>query len=139
MPSRVADPIAAKRRPMESASSIGAGDVLGPARERLETGPLAECGAYFHQRGWSLGTSSNYSVVLSRDPLRLLITASGKDKGRLGPNDFVIVDGDGRRVANGAAADVDADPPARPSAETLLHTMLASRPGVGAVRHTHSV
>src|SRR5437867_9091946 len=43
---------------------------------------LREVGGILWQRGWSVGTSSNYSVVISRDPLELLITASGKDKGR---------------------------------------------------------
>ena len=57
---------------------------------------LRETGAMFYERGWSLGTSSNYSVVTDRDPLELLITASGKDKGRLQSDDFVRVDGEGR-------------------------------------------
>lgn len=91
---------------------------------------LAELGALFHDRGWSYATSSNFSVVLGRSPLRLLITASGKDKRRLGPGDFVVVGEDGRTV--------DANPPA-PSAETPLHVALAGRPDVGAVLHTHSV
>ena len=52
---------------------------------------LVAVGRDFHARGWSLGTSSNYSVVLDRDPLRLLITASGKHKERLSPDDFVHV------------------------------------------------
>jgi methylthioribulose-1-phosphate dehydratase len=95
-----------------------------------EVGALADIGAHFHRRGWSLGTSSNYSTVVGRDPLQLLITASGKDKDRLSPRDFVLVDGDGRAIT-------PAD--SRPSAETLLHTMLARRAGVGAVLHTHSV
>jgi len=108
-----------------------AADSLGPAHARPETTELASLGAYFHHRGWSLGTSSNYSVVLGRDPLRLLITASGRDKGRLSPsNDFVIVD------ETGQAAEPDG---ATPSAETLLHVVLARRPDVGAVLHTHSV
>jgi hypothetical protein len=46
---------------------------------------LIETGRDFHQRGWSLATSSNYSVVTGRDPLRLLVTCSGLDKGRLTP------------------------------------------------------
>ncbi len=95
-----------------------------------ECAALAETGAYFHHRGWSLGTSSNYSLVLNRDPLRLLLTASGKDKGRLAPTDFVVVDEDGLAI----------DPHAqRPSAETLLHVVLARQPEVGAVLHTHSI
>ncbi len=91
---------------------------------------LIQTGADFHRRGWSLATSSNYSVRLSTDPLRLLITASGKDKGRLTPADFVVVDGQGACVEPG---------PLRPSAETLLHVVAAQQPEVGAVLHTHSV
>lgn len=53
---------------------------------------LRQTGHQFWTRGWSLGTSSNYSAVVGRDPLRLLVTASGKDKGHLGPNDFVVCD-----------------------------------------------
>ena len=52
---------------------------------------LREVGAMLWQRGWSVGTSSNYSIVLCREPLELLITASGKDKGRLKQGDFVIM------------------------------------------------
>lgn len=91
---------------------------------------LIEVGADFHRRGWSLATSSNYSVVLGRDPLRLLLTASGKHKGLLKPTDFVIVDETGRLAV---ASDE------RPSAETMLHVALAQQTGVGAVLHTHSV
>ncbi len=91
---------------------------------------LQQIGSEFHGRGWSLGTSSNYSTVVNREPLQLLLTASGKDKGRLGDDDFVLVDESGRSV--------EADAP-RPSAETLLHCVLARQPGVGAVLHTHSI
>src|SRR5262245_27220203 len=58
-------------------------------------GELCHIGRLFYQRGWSVGTSSNYSVVLGRHPLRLLITASGKDKSALSESDFVIVDEEG--------------------------------------------
>ncbi len=97
---------------------------------------LRETGADFHRRGWSLGTSSNYSQLVSRDPFELLITASGKDKGRLASDDFVCVDHQGRRISLGSH-----DFPAenRPSAETMLHVVLARNPTVGAVLHTHSV
>ena len=91
---------------------------------------LREVGAMFWQRGWSVGTSSNYSVVVGRDPLELLVTASGKDKGRLTRGDFVRIGASGKPVADGQA---------KSSAETLLHVVAASQPGVGAVLHTHSV
>ena len=57
---------------------------------------LRAIGREFHGRGWSLGTSSNYSVVAGRDPLELTITVSGKDKSALGREDFVRVDAQGR-------------------------------------------
>jgi methylthioribulose-1-phosphate dehydratase len=91
---------------------------------------LRETGAYFWQRGWSLGTSSNYSVVLQREPLELLVTASGKDKGRLTRADFVRVGSDGKPTS--------AHMP-KSSAETLLHVVAAQQPGIGAVLHTHSI
>lgn len=91
---------------------------------------LRETGAYFFQRGWSVGTSSNYSVILDRDPCELLVTASGKDKGRLTELDFVRVGGDGVPLV-----------PNQPksSAETLLHCVVAQELEVGAILHTHSV
>ena len=91
---------------------------------------LREIGREFHSRGWSVGTSSNYSVVVARDPLELLVTASGKDKGKLASTDFVRVDGNGVPTFEGQP---------KSSAETLLHTVLATQPDVGAVLHTHSV
>ncbi len=92
---------------------------------------LRAVGRELHARSWSLGTSSNYSVVMGRDPLELLVTASGKDKSALTRDDFVRVDAAGR-VADGSGR--------RSSAETLLHCTLASMiPSVGAVLHTHSV
>lgn len=102
---------------------------LGEAAEAIEE--LRETGAYFHSRGWSLGTSSNYSVVTRRTPPRLVVTASGKDKSRLGKDDFVVVDENGDTIeARGG----------KPSAETMLHVALArTLPEVGAVLHTHSV
>lgn len=91
---------------------------------------LRETGRMFHQRGWSLATSSNYSVILGRDPLHLLITASGKDKGRLTRDDFVQVGADGELLA---------ESPHRSSAETLLHVAIAKHRPAGSVLHTHSV
>jgi methylthioribulose-1-phosphate dehydratase len=91
---------------------------------------LRDCGRLFHQRGWSVGTSSNYSAVLRREPLQLIITASGKDKGRLDRDDFVIVDSQGKPVRAGQL---------KSSAETLLHCCAAKDQSVNAVLHTHSV
>ncbi|MET9902925.1 methylthioribulose 1-phosphate dehydratase [Streptomyces sp. NPDC006446] len=89
---------------------------------------LAAESARFASFGWMRGTSGNLSVVLTRDPLRLAVTASGHDKGELTPADVVLVDGDG--VAVGAG---------RPSAEAELHARVAASTGAGAVVHVHTV
>ncbi len=95
------------------------------------TTELAQIGATFWQRGWSVGTSSNYSAVIQREPLELVITASGMDKGKLRPTDFVRIDQQGLPTS--------ANQP-KSSAETLLHIEAATADqNVGAVLHTHSI
>jgi len=91
---------------------------------------LIETGRDFHSRGWSLGTSSNYSVVVGHDPLALVLTGSGFDKGRLQPELFVLVGPDGQPLHPSFP---------KPSAETMLHIVLARAAGAGAILHTHSV
>ncbi len=92
---------------------------------------LRDVGRLFHGFKWSLGTSSNYSLVLQRDPLRLLLTSSGNDKRLLREGDFVVVDDQGRSLVDPGHG--------KPSAETGLHLLLAELPDTGAVLHTHSV
>ena len=87
-------------------------------------------GAEFHRRGWVLGTSGNFSAVTSSNPLRLLITASSMDKGRLTADHFLEVGENGYAV-NGTAG--------KPSAETLLHIAVVCATGAASVLHTHSV
>jgi methylthioribulose-1-phosphate dehydratase len=77
--------------------------------------------------GWTPATSSNFSMRL--DDRHAAITVSGRDKGRLVPEDIMVVDFAGQPVATSH----------RPSAETLLHTQLYARyPEIGCVLHTHS-
>jgi methylthioribulose-1-phosphate dehydratase len=90
---------------------------------------LAAAGRRFHARGWVLGTSGNFSVVTSRDPMRLAITASSVDKGALTPSQILDID-ESCGVHGGTG---------NPSAETLLHFEIIRRRGAGAVLHTHSV
>jgi len=90
---------------------------------------LAELGRSFHARGWALGTSGNFSAVVSRDPLRLAITSTGLDKGCLTADQFVHLDESGT-VKHGSG---------QPSAETALHLVIVRVRGAGAVLHTHSV
>jgi methylthioribulose-1-phosphate dehydratase len=77
-----------------------------------------------------LGTSGNLSAVIHRDPLRLLITGSGVDKGSIGPQHILSIDENGEPLQ---PTDL------RPSDERLLHVRVASIKRAGAVMHTHSV
>jgi methylthioribulose-1-phosphate dehydratase len=79
----------------------------------------------FHRRGWSLATSSNFSARIDQD--QFIITVSGKDKGSLSVDDFVLVN-------------LHQPPPEIASAETLLHaTLYTLMPQTACVLHTHSV
>jgi methylthioribulose-1-phosphate dehydratase len=90
---------------------------------------LAKIGKGFHARGWVQGTSGNFSVVISRDPLRLAITSTGLDKGSLAAAQFLEMD----EAANVVRGD------GQPSAEALLHVAIVRGVEAGAVLHTHSV
>ena len=90
---------------------------------------LAEVGRHCYARGWAPGTSGNFSAVAGRTPLRLLITASGLDKGTLTAGGLVEID-DGSQVLKGSG---------RPSAEAALHLAIVRVRGAGAVLHTHSI
>ena len=89
---------------------------------------LAQIGQRFYSRGWVLGTSGNFSAVVSRNPLHrrspLLV-----EQGTLTPADIVRVDEEGRVSRSDRRA----------SAETLLHLEIVRRRAAGAVLHTHSV
>ena len=76
-----------------------------------------------------MGTSGNFSAVLSRDPLRLAITVSGIDKGLLSVDQIVEIDERGKVLAGSG----------KPSAESSLHIAIARARGAGAVLHTHSI
>ena len=90
---------------------------------------LADTARGFYSRGWIFGTSGNFSSVVSRDPLRLAITASGLDKGRLSREGIVVIDAEGESLNDMARA----------SAEAALHLAIVRTRDAGAVLHTHSV
>lgn len=90
---------------------------------------LAECGREFYRRGWVLGTSGNFSAVMGRDPLRVCITASGNEKGKLDESHFIEVD-ENADIKQGTG---------KPSAETLLHLTIYNHRKAGSILHTHSV
>jgi methylthioribulose-1-phosphate dehydratase len=90
---------------------------------------LVATGRGLHDRGWALGTSGNFSAVLTRDPVRLLISRSGVDKGELTRDQVLLVDEAGTVVIGSG----------KPSDETVVHLTIVRQRGAGAVLHTHSV
>lgn len=91
---------------------------------------LAEAGREFYRRGWVLGTSGNFSMLLARKPLRICVTASGIEKGNLDETNFLELDDDAE-ILQGFG---------KPSAETLLHlTIYRFMPKARSILHTHSV
>lgn len=94
---------------------------------------LAELGRQCYARGWVLGTSGNFSAVVTREPLRLAITSRGVDKGLLEAGQIVEIDESGRVLGERGNG--------KPSAEASLHLAVARARGVGAgaVLHTHSI
>ncbi len=91
---------------------------------------LALAGREFYRRGWVLGTSGNFSMLLARKPLRICVTASGMNKGDLDETNFLELDDDAE-ILQGFG---------KPSAETLIHLCIYRHlPKARSILHTHSV
>jgi len=101
----------------------------GVAHFRALAAELAEIARSFYHRSWVLGTSGNFSAVVSREPLRLAITPTGLDKGTLIPAQILEID-EAARVVRGKG---------HPSSESRIHLAVVHVRGAGAVLHTHSV
>ncbi|BAQ61296.1 methylthioribulose-1-phosphate dehydratase [Geminocystis sp. NIES-3708] len=88
---------------------------------------ILETANFLNRQGWTPATSSNFSQRLDNN--YCAITVSGKHKGKLTPDDIMVVDLQGKPQDE-----------KKPSAETLLHTSLyAWNPNIGSVLHTHSL
>jgi methylthioribulose-1-phosphate dehydratase len=116
------------RRSAQNASSLR-GSRGGATRFRRLSAALAQIGKDFYRRGWVLGTSGNLSAVVSAQPLRLAITATGLDKSALTPAQFLEI-GEAAQVIRGTG---------QPSSESKVHLAIVRARGAGAVLHTHSV
>ena len=90
---------------------------------------LCDAISFIANRGWAPGTGGNFSVVVSEKPLQLLVTRSGVDKHSVSPEELLLVNRAGK-VLNSRA---------KPSAETLLHTMIARVTGASCILHTHTI
>lgn len=91
---------------------------------------LTNCIRRFYNRGWCDGTAGNFSVLLEHKPVRILMTRTGIDKGRIENDDLVEVDGEGKTVIEGSPL---------PSSEASLHCTLYRETDAQAILHTHSL
>jgi len=91
------------------------------------TKAIIASGRRLDAHGLAAATSGNYSARLADG--RVAITVSGRHKGRLGPDDIMLVDQQGTALQD-----------KKPSAETALHTLIYRLfPQINAVLHVHSV
>ena len=89
---------------------------------------LVDVMADVHRRGWCDGTGGNFSCLISREPLQLLMAPSGVHKGNVSADELIVVDGNAAVIEGTGKA----------SAETLLHLKIVRSCAAGAVLHSHS-
>ncbi|MCG9767578.1 methylthioribulose 1-phosphate dehydratase [Pseudoalteromonas piscicida] len=88
---------------------------------------LIDAGAWVAQQGWVPATGGNFSIKTDSG---FVVTASGFDKGKLTPEQFLELDTTGTIIAGNG----------KPSAETALHLKLYELcAGAQCILHTHSV
>ncbi|RED60391.1 methylthioribulose 1-phosphate dehydratase [Cohnella lupini] len=96
-------------------------------------GELSAVKADFAARGFFPGTSGNLSMRIgpySPERFYFAVTASGKDKSKTTPEDFLFVDQNGNPCESTTL---------KPSAETVIHNEIYRLTGCGAIFHIHSV
>ena len=93
---------------------------------------IVECGRILYERGLTTANDGNISIRL--DERRVLITPSGLCKGRMSPDDLLIVD------LEGALLESASDSSLVPSSETPMHLeAYRQRSDIRAVLHAHPV
>jgi L-fuculose-phosphate aldolase len=105
------------------ADSISPGAVKAEDEHRRE---ICTAGRWIHARGFVASTDGNVSVRL--DSRRVLTSPTGISKGLMSPDDLVITDLQGRKLAGRR----------EPSSELAMHLLIyLRRPDVNAVCHAH--
>ena len=93
---------------------------------------LAKLIRWINGKGWSPGTSTNYSFLHPAMDGRIVVSKSGKDKTYFSTEDFMVVDGDGNATPEFQGI--------KPSAETLIHCEIYQLfPDTRYILHTHSL
>lgn len=105
---------------------------LYSANERELREQICEIGRLMRHHNYAEGTSGNISARL--DDERILATPSGLAKGRMSPDQLIIVNMDGEKIAPHTPANRDL----RPTSEILMHLeCYYQRSDVNGVVHAH--
>lgn len=91
---------------------------------------MIKLGKRVWQRGWCHGNCSNIGLVVSNEPLQLLITARNRDRSQLTNVDFVLVDTEGHSMFGEQAL---------LPLQARLYSLLAEQTSAQCILHTHSV
>lgn len=88
---------------------------------------IVEVGRWIYQKGWVAANDGNISARLAED--RLLMTPTGVSKGMLSPEQLIVTDLHGNKIAGEGACTTELD----------MHLAIYRlRPDVNAVLHTHA-
>src|SRR5579872_3004724 len=105
------------------ADSISPGNIKSEDEHRRD---ICAVGRWIHSRSFVVSTDGNISVRL--DSRRVLTSPTGMSKGLMSPDDLVITDLKGRKLAGRR----------EPSSELAMHLLIYDRrPDVHAVCHAH--
>ena len=89
---------------------------------------ICDIGKLLYERGMLAGSDGNISVRLDDD--RIMVTPSGVPKGRMSPDELVIVDINGKHLQGSKKA----------SSELLMHlSVYKNRPEIAACVHSHAL
>ncbi len=89
---------------------------------------LAETIRWYHQKGWSPATSTNYSFV---EDGQIWVSRSGVDKSNFNATDFIPIDENG--MVQAPYQDI------KPSDETMIHVLIYRLfPEAKVILHSHS-
>lgn len=114
--------------PVSSISNVLSGSTLEIARD------VVSAIRFFHDKGWCPATSSNFSFREPGVNDQFYVSMSGLDKGTFEETNFLAVDMAGQII------DPDLRKKTKPSAETLLHSLIYKHdPEANVILHMHSV
>ncbi len=94
--------------------------------EREHRQDIVEVGKLVYQKGWVAANDGNITIRLDHE--RILATPTGVSKGMMHPDDLIILDNEGKKIAGRREG----------TSEILMHlTIYKMRPDVRSVLHAH--